>query len=245
MKPLIAIPGRPLRAGKVDGWPTVGSVAAPDTYLDAIHRAGGIDAVLLPREPEATDVESLLDRFDGVLLLGGGDIDPARYGQNRHERVYGVVPQRDSFELSVVRTAVGNAMPVLAICRGIQVLNVALGGSLDQHISERDGSIDHGSGTERTTHSVKIKEGSFLERIMGSSSAVCSSHHHQALAELGKGLTPTSWAEDGFIEAIENSNGKVIGVQWHPEDTAATDPAQQALYDWLAKAAREYRVTRT
>jgi putative glutamine amidotransferase len=138
-----------------------------------------------------------------------------------------------------VKAAQSAGVPVLAVCRGIQVLNVALGGTLHQHITTPDSRVDHGFGkdSEWTTHPVEIIQGSALFEVIGGPKAECSTHHHQAIDELGDGLQISARAVDGIIEAVETSDAKVIGVQWHPEMTAAEDPMQQSLFDWLVRTA--------
>ena len=235
-RPLIAVPAYPVKKGRVDGWETA-AVAAPDTYVTALHRAGAQEAMLMPVELGDDDAGALLERFDGLLLLGGGDLDPKTYGQARAEEVYGVIARRDRFELPLARAAVDGGVPTLAICRGHQVLNVALGGTLDQHICSREGGVSHGlPGVEggSTMHPVRVQGGSRLARALGTTEVgqACS-HHHQAVEKRGVGLEAVAWADDGIVEGIELTDGDswVVGAQWHPEDTAATDPVQQRLFD--------------
>lgn len=241
MHPLIAIPGRPVETGAVKGWPSTGAVAAPLTYLSALRKAGGQEAVLHPFPIDEVAAKELLERFDGLLLLGGGDIHPSNYGQETHPRTYGVSTDRDSFELSLVRAARSSGVPLLAICRGLQVLNVALGGTLHQHIAEPDSKIHHGfnKDDEWSMHPVAIEEESALREVVGASRIECSSHHHQAIDALADGLVISARADDEVIEAVETRDHKMLGVQWHPEMTAAEDPAQQALFDWIVNSARE------
>ncbi|MGH2812739.1 MAG: gamma-glutamyl-gamma-aminobutyrate hydrolase family protein, partial [Actinomycetota bacterium] len=157
MRALIAVAGRPVEPGGVKGWPSANAVAAPGSYLEAIHRAGGREAVLMPTPIGGREAEKMLARFDGLLLLGGGDVDPSRYGAEVHPRTYGIRANRDEFEVALVEAALSRGMPLLAVCRGLQVLNVALGGTLEQHIADRGGPIDHGFGPEWTTHPVKLE----------------------------------------------------------------------------------------
>jgi putative glutamine amidotransferase len=190
----------------------------------------------MPDELDEREAADLLTRFDGLLLLGGGDLDPETYGQARAEEVYGVIARRDGFELPLVHAALDAGLPTLAICRGHQVLNVALGGTLDQHITSRGTAVGHGlPGVEggATMHSVRVQHGSRLASAFGATAASVSSHHHQAVEKLGDGLEAVAWADDGIVEGIELADGEqwMIGVQWHPEDTAGTDPLQQRLFD--------------
>lgn len=240
MKALIAVAGRDVEAGGVHGWPMATAVAAPGTYIDAVQRAGGREAVLMPSEIEQTGAAAILARFDGLLLLGGGDVDPVRYGAVPRPEVYGVSKVRDSFEIALVRAGVDMGIPILAVCRGVQLLNVALGGTLEQHIPERSDAIEHGSGYQWERHTVALAEGSLAARTMKVSVAECSSHHHQAIDTLGDGLSAAGWAPDRVVEAVEMKDGWVLGVQWHPEMTAAMDPAQQALFDALVDRAAAF-----
>ncbi len=237
-RPLIAVPAYAVRAGRVKGWEDA-AIATPARYLEALRRAGGQEALLMPVElDEVGEADDVLAHFDGLLLIGGGDLDPARYGQEQHTRVYGVLPERDAFEITLARAAVERAMPVLAICRGHQVLNVALGGTLQQHIS----ATGHGTpGVEggSARHPITAQPGSRTAEAMGVTDAVISSHHHQAVDELGDGVVAVAWAEDGTLEGIEvTGDAWIVGTQWHPEDTAADDPTQQALFDMLVSKSR-------
>jgi putative glutamine amidotransferase len=240
MRPLIAVPAYPVKAGRVQGWEKPG-VAAPTPYVEALQRAGALEAILMPVAIGDADAGEILYRFDGLLLLGGGDLRPEEYGQERGEAVYGVIPRRDRFEIALARAAVSRALPTLAICRGHQVLNVALGGSLDQHITDRAGMLDHGkpgvTGGSRV-HDIDVDPGSGLAEAMGVTHASVSSHHHQAVDRTGDGLRVTARAPDGVAEGIElDGDAWVVGAQWHPEDTAADDPAQQHLFDAFVRRA--------
>lgn len=241
MRPFIAVPAYPIKAGRVQGWAQP-SVGVPAPYIDALARAGAQEAILMPAELDPTDAKELLDRFDGLLLIGGGDLDPAAYGQARRGEVYGVVGRRDEFELALARAALDAQVPTLAICRGHQLLNVVLGGTLDQHITDRPGFIGHGRplGDPPTElHEVELVAGSRVAEAMGVLRAECSSQHHQVIETLGDGLRVTATAADGVIEAIEPQRDHwIVGVQWHPESTADTDVVQQRLFDtFVAEAA--------
>jgi putative glutamine amidotransferase len=231
--PLIAVPAYLVRSGRVAGWAT-SAVAAPETYLTALRRSGASGAIVMPDELGEVEADQLLAGFDGLLLIGGGDLDPETYGQPREPEVYGVLARRDAFELALARAAIARSMPTLAICRGHQVLNVAQGGTLEQHLAP--GPVPHGlpgvaggSGA----HEVRVQEGSRLATALGATTATVSSQHHQATDKLGTDLEAVAWADDGVVEGIELSLPEqwVIGVQWHPEDTAGTDPVQQRLFD--------------
>jgi putative glutamine amidotransferase len=231
--PLIAVPAYLVRSGRIEGWAT-SAVATPETYLAALRRAGARGAVVMPDDLGESEADHLLNRFDGLLLIGGGDLDPETYGQPREPEVYGVIARRDGFELPLVRAAIARAMPTLAICRGHQVLDVALGGTLQQHLVP--GEVPHGvPGVAGGSigHSVRVQDGSRLATALGATVADISSQHHQAIDKLGTDLEAVAWANDGVIEGIELTvpDQWVIGVQWHPEDTARTDAVQQRLFD--------------
>jgi putative glutamine amidotransferase len=238
MGPLIAVAGQPVPAGNVRSWRD-DSVALPASYVRALHRAGGQEAILAPRELSRDEAGRLLERFDGLLLIGGGDIDPKHYGQDPLPECYGIDTEADVFEMRLVQTAVGRGMPVLAICRGFQILNVATGGSLDQHITGRDALIGHGvPGISPEMHEVRLEPGTWTAKAMGTETVQVSSSHHQAAARIGEGLVVSGRAPDGIVEAMEHPDGGwVVAVQWHPERTAEKDPAQQGLFDALVDQA--------
>jgi putative glutamine amidotransferase len=237
MRPLIALTGVPIVAGGVLGW-TQGSVACTSAYLEALQRAGA-DPVIVPPAPlDEAEARERLRRFDGLVLVGGGDIDPALYGQEQHPAVAHVNPIRDGFEIPLVRAAIDRGTPTLCICRGIQVLNVALGGTLHQHISDREELVAHRNhdASDGVLHEVRLQPGSRAMKAMGDVERVQTfSHHHQALDKLGTGLVPVGWAEDDLLEAVELEEGWVLGLQWHAEATAASDPTQQAVFDALVR----------
>jgi putative glutamine amidotransferase len=240
-RPLIAIAAYHLGEDRVARWPE-GGYGVPKLYLDALRRAGARTAILSPGE-EGTP-EEILEPFDGLLLVGGGDIDPARYGGGSNDHLYGIEPDRDEFEIELVRTADRIALPTLCICRGMQVMNVAFGGSLHQHLPDVPGLIQHGVPVEGTLtiHEVTPTPGSRLAAVTMAGSLAAASHHHQGIDRLGEGLVATGRTEDGLVEAIERvvldqqdpRATWMVGVQWHPEETAETDPSQQALFDALA-----------
>jgi putative glutamine amidotransferase len=190
-----------------------------DSYVAAVQRAGAV-AVLLPIDPVAPAV--LLQRIDGLLLIGGADIDPATYAAPRDPATEGTYPERDRFEIELLRGALERDLPLLAICRGMQLLNVALGGTLVQSLVAADGSNPHRQviGTfDGTEHAVRLQAGSLAARAVGEELHIARCHHHQAVRELGDGLVITGRAAaDGVTEAIEVADGRwALGVQWHPE----------------------------
>jgi putative glutamine amidotransferase len=244
-RPLIAVVAYHLGEDRVARWPE-GGYGVPKLYLDALRRAGARTAILSPGE-EGTP-EEILDPFDGLLLVGGGDIDPARYGGGSNDHLYGIEPDRDEFEIQLIRAADRMALPTLCICRGMQVMNVAFGGSLHQHLPDVPGMIQHGAPIEGTLtiHDVDPLAGSRLAAVTKAGSLASASHHHQGIDHLGEGLEATGRTEDGLIEAIERivpdqedtRASWMVGVQWHPEETAERDPAQQSLFDGLSLLAR-------
>ena len=209
----------------------------PLAYVDAVERAGG-RAVVIP--PAEEDVEETLDALDAVIFSGGADVDPAHYGAEPHPETDVPHSRRDAAELALLRAALDRDMPVLAICRGFQLLNVARGGDLVQHLPEHVGHDDHKQVPgEFAVHPVEVKEGTRLAAIVGARSDV-TSHHHQALGRVGTGLRETAWAADGTLEAVEDPALRfAVGVQWHPE--AGQD---RALFEALVSEARAYRDAR-
>lgn len=212
-------------------------------YLKAIEQAGGIPVVVPPLELAA--VEPLLDRLDGVCLSGGPDMDPGTYGGRYHEQLGPLEPHLDVFELALARAADTRGVPLLAICRGAQLLNVARGGDLFQHLPEDfpDDEIHHrlpGKG-EHGAHDVTIEAASLLGRSMGGvGDAHVNSYHHQAVNELGRGVTAVAWAPDGVIEGIELPDRDfAVGVQWHAE-AIVENPEQLNLFREFVAAAGRY-----
>ena len=227
----------------VDKYPERAYVNA--AYLNAVQQAGGAP-VPVPPQLGAPALAALLARIDGVLLTGGGDVDPARFSEKPHPTVSDVSAARDALEIELTHWALANGRPLLAICRGLQVLNVALGGSLHQDIpSEPGGHLDHSQKAlqqmrrDQTVHHVKAQEGSRLARILGALDVDVNSFHHQALNALGRGLVAVAWSPDGIVEGAETEDGGrfVVGVQWHPEDLVGYDPAARNLFAALVQAA--------
>jgi putative glutamine amidotransferase len=238
MRPLIAVAGQALPPGQVKSW-REDSVGVPANYIRALRRAGGQEAILLPERIDEEEAAERLEPFDGLMLLGGSDVDPALYGQEPAEETYGINPDSDRFEIALVRAAIERKMPVLAICRGFQLLNVALGGTLDQHITGRQGLVGHGiPGVAPDRHEVHMEPGTWTAKALGTDTIEVSSSHHQALATLAHGLVASGRAPDGIVEAVERPGGEwLVAVQWHPERTADEDRAQQGLFDALVEHA--------
>lgn len=194
---------------------------APRAYVTAVQRAGGL-AVVLPPDPAAVESpEVLLDRVDALLLAGGADIDPSSYGAEPHPETKGTWPERDAFEIALARGALERDLPVLGICRGMQLLNVALGGSLDQHLPESIGSETHRTvGGTFSKHDVRLDPSSLACSAAGVEGFVVWSHHHQGPDRLGEGLRASGWSrDDDLVEAIELPGKRfALGVVWHPEE---------------------------
>jgi putative glutamine amidotransferase len=194
----------------------------PRNYVDAVHRAGAMALLLVPDPALIEEPDEALDRIDGLMLAGGADIDPAAYGAEPHPATIGSVPERDAFEVALVRRALERDVPLLAICRGMQVMNIARGGTLHQHLPELVGHEHHRrvlGSFDGADHEVRLAPGSLAARVAGEELHATKSHHHQGVDRLGDGLVVTGWADvDELPEALEvERNGFALGVQWHPE----------------------------
>jgi putative glutamine amidotransferase len=209
----------------------------PATYVRAVEMAGG-RPLLVP--PAMDGVEETLDALDGLLFSGGADLDPELYGQEAHAQTNGIVPERDSAEIALLQAALERDMPVLAVCRGSQVLNVALGGDLVQHLPEVVGDEKHKhTPGVFADHDVDVLPGTRTQEILGDRAPV-KSHHHQGYGRLGEGLQEAARAEDGTVEALEHPSRRfALGVLWHPE--AGED---FALFEALVAEASRYREER-
>lgn len=215
-----------------------GRYTLPAEYVAAVERAGAVP-VLIP--PVPAHAQRYLDLVDGVILAGGGDLDPAHYGGAAHEMLYGVDARRDALELELARRIVERRQPTLAICRGMQVLNVALGGSLIAHLPAVVGEdvLHRAPPREPTPHAVRVAPGSRLAAIAGVTEFAPMSWHHQAIQVPAPGLEVVARAPDGTIEAVElPAHPWLIAVQWHPELSAQAEPVQQRLFDALVHAAQ-------
>lgn len=242
MKPLIAITADTHR------------VDDPDylaTYKLAVEKAGGEPAFL--QGVEETEIESVLDRFDGLLLPGGEDIDPAEYGSRDHPTVCKAPAALDRLEIAAARAALRLDLPTFAICRGIQVMNVALGGTLfedipDQYRPSNGPELRHKQTPEHSrheaTHPVDFQDGSTLAHVLGSRMVLTNSMHHQGLRRLAHDLVPVGRARDGIVEAVEARSNQAfyIGVQWHPEEMVETDePSRKLFSEFVDRAASRAR----
>jgi len=218
-------------------WVDEPATLLPLSYSRSIQAAGGIAVLLPPDRLAAENPDELLDRLDALVLGGGADIDPASYGGGAHPEVRSTNLDRDEFELALASAALERDMPVLGVCRGMQLLNVAGGGTLDQHLPERLGHERHrpvpGQWAE---HDVRLSPGSLAAKAAGTDRLTIKSHHHQGVGEVGESFEATGWAsDDDTIEAIENPEaGFVLGVLWHPEE----DPEDSVVPAFVKNASR-------
>jgi putative glutamine amidotransferase len=233
----------------------------PGPYVDAVELSHGAAVVLSPFTasrsdesvpPHVPSLEGLepgdpspLDGVSGLILTGGGDVDPALYSQKRHPCTRNVSSLRDCFELGLLGIALERDLPVLAICRGMQLLNVCLGGRLDQHLADRPDRLPHDRDRPRDeiAHEVEISEGAELAGMLGSTKPGVNSHHHQGLDGAAAGLQEIAWADDGVLEAVVSTEYSwILGVQWHPEAMVAGHEAQRGIFDALTEAASAWSV---
>ena len=202
-------------------WNEVPAFMSPAGYARAVQRAGGRPVLLLPDPEDAEDPDGALGMIDALIVTGGaGDVDPALYGQKPHPETGPVQEERDAYELALVRAAIERRMPVLGICRGMQILNVVYGGGIEQHLPDVVGHEDHRHtpGTF-TDHEVDLETGSLAARAAGAERAPVKSHHHQGVGEIGDGLVVTGRSDDDTVEALEDPSCPfVLGVLWHPEE---------------------------
>lgn len=270
-----ARPSRGSRDGREDdgggdnGWIAVvgqwrkAQLRLPMTYCHAVELAGGDPKVISTFElgpseepPDDLDVIMNIDPYDatvlegasGLLIPGGGDIDPELYGRKRHPRTHNVSQRRDRFELTLLTEAFERDMPVFAICHGMQLLNVHEGGTLNQHLLDDPKKLDHyrDRPMAEPAHSVSFEQDSMLAEIMGSVSVQVNTHHHQGLDDVAASLQPIGWSEDGVLEAVAHRDHSwVVGVQWHPEAMAPVARDELALFESFLQAARRYEETAT
>lgn len=194
-------------------------------YTDALYAAGAQPVVMPVTDEVPAD---LLERFDGLVLTGGGDLDPAMYGEEPDETVYGVRPDRDAFETALYDEAIERGLPVLAICRGMQLVNVLRGGNLIQELTDEQNHWQTAPSHE-PSHMVHAVEGSRVAEMLGASDVPVNSYHHQGLREIGRNLVVTAKCGD-VVEAVEATDADVVAIQWHPEHMAPHDDRQRALF---------------
>lgn len=237
-KPLVGVTGR-RGTGSLMGAPHGFQDAPLELYLSeyatSVQEAGGI-AVHLPIDGDPVE---LVERLDAVVIAGGEDVDPRRYGEAPGPHTLRIDPLRDAFEIGLVLAGIERGIPVLGVCRGNQVINVALGGSLVQHLEIGDGEshASYAYPRDHRVHPVETVPGSIAERLYGTEFLV-NSFHHQAVRDLGEGLVASGIARDGVIESIEHRHAPVLGVQWHPETFGG-----DAAFEWLVESAIEIRST--
>jgi putative glutamine amidotransferase len=218
------------------------ALLVPRQYPDAVQRAGGRALLLAPDPQDTREPDRLLDLLDGVMLTGGADVDPSSYGAEAHPQTSGTSPERDAFELALAAGALERDLPLLGVCRGMQLMNVARGGTLHQHLPDVLGHEEHRrvSGSfDGADHDVALEPGSLAARAAGEEHHATKSHHHQGVDRVGEGLAVTGRAPDGLVEALELPGRRfALGVQWHPE----ADEASRLIAALVAEA-RAARVT--
>ena len=225
-------------------------VRADLDYVEGVAGAGGAP-VVLPPVGEESAAEALIHSLDGLLLSGGSDLDPSYYGEEPVPELGVTLPERDAFEMALVGLALRRGMPVFGICRGMQVLNVALGGTLYQDLPsqwEQD-PLKHRQDTPKwqPTHEVRVSEGSYIAEVMGRESVKVNSYHHQGIRDLAEGLVVTGRSSDGVIEAVEAedlSERWLLGVQWHAEAMRGSGPQQESLFEAHVSAAEGHALRR-
>jgi putative glutamine amidotransferase len=244
-KPLIAI-----TVGKQNPRTPTGEVQAVTTgcnvnYVNAVVRAGGAP-VLLPRIADADAIRTVVESADGLLLTGGGDVVSLAYGEEPHLTSKYQDPVRDEMELEATRAALDAELPILGVCRGLQLLNVARGGTLIQDIpSQVENAVKHyGEGLDPVLlHTIDIEPDSLLACVARATTMAVNSYHHQAAKDLGAGLRVNCRARDGVVEGLESSDGRpILALQFHPEEHAGIHPAYQTFFDWLIEEASSRRV---
>ena len=230
-RPLVAVVGR--RAAQVPILRYSATLAA-EAMCEAIWAAGGEPVVLHgPAADPLAELPERLSRFGGVLLPGGADVEPCRYGADPSPLTVDTVAFQDDLDLGVTRAVIALGLPTLAICRGMQILNVATGGTLDQHLDDEE-ALHHNA-----VHDVRVTPGSRLHAVVGAETIDVSSYHHQAVDRVGADLLVTAVAPDGVVEAVEHRHADILAVQWHPEDRHATSTTDAALFaDLVDRAAK-------
>jgi putative glutamine amidotransferase len=241
-RPLVGITATVTRVREGEA-PPIDAAVVDAAYLDAVRGAGLLPVVLPPADP--ADADAALDVLDALILTGGEDVDPAHYGERAHPAAGPFTAPRDAWELALARAAHARRVPTLAICRGVQLLNVALGGTLTQHLGDDAAcGARHGRMADRRcrVHALAVAPNSPLARALGVSSLAVNSYHHQAVARVAPPLAGAAWSDDGVVEALvaRDDAWPVLGVQWHPEDLVHdAEPWDRRLFAWLARRAQE------
>ncbi|MCL6443870.1 MAG: gamma-glutamyl-gamma-aminobutyrate hydrolase family protein [Alicyclobacillus sp.] len=241
VKPLIGITTtRHTYTMKIPGPGLMGSVLSDD-YVHGVEAAGGLP-LLIPTYEDKDCIAEIADRIDGLLLSGGEDVNPQLFGEQPQLGLGEIAPERDEVELALIEAVLAQGKPILGICRGIQVLNVAFGGTLYQDLPRQwKGVIQHSQRAQRSylSHAVRIAEGSRLQGLLGGATELrCNSFHHQAVKTLGHDLVPVAWDTEGLVEAVERpGEGFVVAVQWHPENLWRSNPVYLGLFRGLVEAA--------
>jgi putative glutamine amidotransferase len=240
VRPVIGVTSQPKQVASASG--NLDSHVVGHTYTDSVLRAGGLP-VILPPVPN-DDVALLADRLDGIVFTGGGDIEPSRYGEAPHQEIRKTNSDRDEFELALVHEAKNRRLPVLAICRGLQVVNVALGGTLVQDIPSAIGSTDHGirgDAVYEAHQPITIDTNSTIAKAVRTTELMVNSIHHQAVKDLAPGFRAVAWANDGVVEGIqyEDDEWPLLAVQWHPEFLGCNcDEASHLLFEAFIESTR-------
>ncbi|RIV17114.1 gamma-glutamyl-gamma-aminobutyrate hydrolase family protein [Alicyclobacillaceae bacterium I2511] len=243
MKPLIGITGSRFEITTVAGAPGLLGVSLADDYALGVERAGGLPLVI-PYLQNPDSVSGLADYLDGLLLAGGEDMDPQQFGEFPQNGLGAVVPERDVLELALLRAMVDKGKPVLGICRGMQVMNVAFGGTLYQDLSRQwRGSVNHRQKARRNhlSHQVTLQPGSRLQQLLqGETEIGCNSFHHQAVNILAPGFIPVAWDPEGLVEGMESQGVSwLVAVQWHPENLWQSYPVFLGLFSGLIEVAQQ------
>ncbi len=250
VRPVVGLPTQTQR-GNSDGLPDCWIMSKK--YVSTLADAGATPFII-PLLDDMVTLRAIYDELDGVFLCGGVDMDPSSYGESKHYLCGATDADRDATEMQLVRWAIQEKKPVFGVCRGVQVINVACGGTLHQDLASAiPQSIKHDyfpvqGRYERhlLTHSIKVDEASQLGRLLGVRAIKVNSMHHQAIERIGNGLVSTAWAPDGVIEGIESSSNRhyMVGVQWHPEELAATDPRMRRLFRYFIQESGKFRQAR-
>ncbi len=245
-RPLIGLPTQ-TQPGNSDGMPDCWVMSKK--YVSTLAAAGAVPFVV-PLLEDVTTLHAIYEELDGVFLCGGMDMDPTSYGENRHHLCGQTDMDRDATEVQLVRWAIQDKKPVFGVCRGAQVINVACGGTLHQDLASTfEHCIKHDyfpvqGRYERhlLTHSISVDEHSRLGTLLGVRGIKVNSMHHQAISRVGSGLVASAWAPDGVVEAVESANGHyLVGVQWHPEELATTDPRMRRLFRQFIRESGRFR----